>query len=237
MYKNTYFKIVDPFYFQTGLATALLDGKLPLQSTIGRSRCEQFVKRSSSTFCRNKNFEGRPIGILIAKKMCKLFQTHKLFKIYVKLCKMCQMCNPSPGVGPKICNAGQQRRLMTSESCQRHQRDHHHHDHCHTCQPHHLIHAPRRKDPTGILGSFYVKHVFCVQLLTPLSFSGAKSCIVYCLMGCLPFLFKPPPRLPEEVYEHWTDTSELIHCYWSNSKITDHIYLKRALLEDGNHTL
>ena len=170
--------------------------------------------------------------------MCKLFQTYKLFNIYVKLCKMCQMCNPSPGVGPKICNAGQQeRRLMTSESCQRHQRDHHHHDHCHTCQPHHLIHAPRRKDPTGILGSFYVKHVFCVQLLTPLSFSGAKSCIVYCLMGCLPFLFKPPPRLPEEVYEHWTDTSELIHCYWSNSKITDHIYLKRALLEDGNHTL
>ena len=115
--------------------------------------------------------------------MCKLFRTYKLFNICVKLCKMCQMCNPSPGVGPKICNAGQQRRLMTSESCQRHQRDHHHHDHCHTCQPHHLIHAPRRKDPTGILGSFYVKHVFCVHLLTPLSFSGAKSCIVYCLMG------------------------------------------------------
>ena len=59
--------------------------------------------------------------------------------------------------------------------------------------------------------------------------SGAKSCIVYCLMGCLPFLFKPPPRLPEEVCEHWTDTSELVHCHWSNTKITDHIYLKPAL--------
>ena len=93
MYKNIKI-VVDPFYFQTGLATALLDGKLPLQSTIGRSRCEQFVKRPSSIFCTNKYFRGSPIGILIAKKMCKLCQTYKLFNI----CEIVQDVQNVPNV-------------------------------------------------------------------------------------------------------------------------------------------
>ena len=135
-------------------------------------------------------------------------------------CAGCAKCaTHPPGVGPKICNAGQQRRLMTSESCQSHQSDHHHHDHCHTFQPNHM--SQGGKTQLGFL--VHSICVLCASVDPTFIFWGQK---MYSLVSDGMFIISVQTTTTIARRGIWT---ELIHCYWSNTMITDHICLKPAL--------